>query len=322
MPRPEQSLAGPKKRRVIMESAVAIPDFQTIMLPLLRFASDGLEHSLAQARDHIAKEFSVSEAERKELLPSGKQSTFSNRVAWAKSYLTQAGVLESRKRGYFNISSRGIEILKNPPNRIDIKFLDQFPEFIEFRSPKDREHEPAVMPETGESSTPEETLEQAHSRIRSVVASELLSRLKSSSPQFFERLVVQLLLSMGYGGYEEAGSHTGKSGDEGIDGVIKEDRLGLDSVYLQAKKWEGTVGRPEIHKFVGALHGKRAKKGVFITTGTFSTEAIQYVEHIEPKVVLIDGKKLSELMIDFDVGVNTVANFAVKRVDSDYFTEE
>lgn len=247
------------------------------MLPLLRFAADGKEHSLAEAREHLAKEFSVSEAELKELLPSGKQTTFSNRVAWAKSYLTQAGVLISSKRGYFNVSPRGSEILKNPPNRIDIKFLEQFPEFTEFRTVKKKGDEPIIISETSESDTPEETLEQAHARIRNVVASELLSRVKSASPQFFERLVVQLLLSMGYGGYEEAGSHTGKSGDEGIDGVIKEDRLGLDSVYLQAKKWEGTVGRPEIHKFVGALHGKRAKKGVFITTGTFSAEAIQYV---------------------------------------------
>ncbi len=301
---------------------MAIPDFQSIMLPLLRFAADRMEHSLAEAREYLANEFSVSESELKELLPSGKQTTFSNRVAWAKSYLTGAGVLVSPKRGYFNISPRGQEILKNPPNRIDIKFLDQYPEFIEFRSSKSKDDEPAILSEASEANTPEETLEQAHARIRSILASELLSRLKSASPLFFERLVVQLLLSMGYGGYEEAGTHTGKSGDEGIDGVIKEDRLGLDSVYLQAKKWEGTVGRPEIHKFVGALHGKRAKKGVFITTGTFSTEALQYVEHIEPKIVLIDGKKLSELMIDFDVGVNTVATFAVKRVDSDFFTEE
>lgn len=291
------------------------------MLPLLRFAADGIEHSLAQARDPLAKEFGLSDSDLKQLLASGA-TTFSNRVSWAKVYLAQAGLLMSTKRGFFKISPRGSEILKNPPNRIDIKFLDKFPEFVQFRTVKKKGQDTQTTSDTNEAHTPEENLELAYARIRGGLASELLERVKAGSPRFFERLVVHLLLKMGYGGYEEAGSHTGKSGDEGIDGVIKEDRLGLDSVYLQAKKWEGTVGRPEIHKFVGALHGKRAKKGVFITTGTFSADATDYVEHIEPKVVLIDGKKLSELMIDFDVGVNTLVSYAVKRVDSDYFTEE
>lgn len=300
---------------------MSVPDFQSLMLPLLRFAADG-EHSLAEARDHLAKEFSLTDSELAELLPSGRQARFANRVTWAKIYLVAAGLLISSKRAYFRISEKGREVLNHPPARIDIKFLEQYPEFAQFRTHKKPGPPPGGAPGPTEPGTPEETLERAYESIRSGLASELLVRLKSSTPQFFERLVVQLLVKMGYGGYEEAGIHTGRSGDEGIDGVIKEDRLGLDSVYLQAKKWEGTVGRPEIHKFVGALQGKRAKKGVFITTGGFSSDAVEYVEHLDPRVVLIDGKKLSELMIDFDLGVTTVGNYAIKRIDSDYFAEE
>jgi len=303
---------------------VAVPDFQSLMMPLLRIAQDGQEHSLAEARDVLAAEFKLSDTDREEPLPSGRQSKFSNRVAWAKSYLQQAGLLLSPRRGHFQISDRGREALKSSPARIDIKFLEQYPEFVEFRSPKGDTAEvpsqiPSVQPEP---ETPEEALEVAHLKMRRGLASELLTRVKAASPQFFERLVVELLLKMGYGGSRrDAGQAIGRSGDEGIDGVISEDRLGLDVVYLQAKKWDGTVGRPEIQRFVGALHGKRAKKGVFITTGTFSAEAAAYVDHIDPKVVLIDGRRLAELMIDFDLAVNTSATYSVKRLDSDYFDE-
>lgn len=303
---------------------MAVPDFQSLMLPLLRMAGDGREHSVAEARDTLAAEFKLSETDREELLPSGRQSKFANRVAWARSYLQQAGLLLAPRRGHFQMSDRGRGILKNPPSRIDIKFLEQYPEFVEFRSPKadvSPTHVQAPVDEL-EPETPEEALEAAHQKMRLGLASELLARVKGGSPSFFERLVVELLLGMGYGGSRrDAGQAIGRSGDEGIDGVISEDRLGLDVVYLQAKKWDGTVGRPEIQRFVGALHGKRAKKGVFITTGTFSSEAIAYVEHIDPKVVLIDGRRLAELMMDFDVGVNTAATYSVKRVDSDYFDE-
>lgn len=295
------------------------------MLPLLRLGADGREHSLAEAREALAAHFELTEADREELLPSGRQSKFSNRVAWAKVYLQQAGLLLSPRRGHFQISARGVEVLKSPPKRIDIKFLEKYPEFVAFRSPR---AEPAPGPAPGtlsaeaEPETPEEALEAAHLKMRAGLASELLNRVKVASPQFFERLVVELLLKMGYGGSRsDAGQAIGKAGDEGIDGVISQDRLGLEIVYLQAKKWDGTVGRPEIQKFVGALHGKRAKKGVFITTGSFSSDAVAYVVHIDPKVVLIDGRQLAELMIDFDVGVNTIANYDVKRVDSDYFDD-
>jgi restriction system protein len=294
------------------------------MLPLLRIAGDGKEHSLSEAREHLGAEFKLTQAEREELLPSGRQSRFGNRVAWAKVYLEQGGLLLSPRRGHLLISDRGRDVLKAPPERIDIKFLGQYPEFIEFRRPKREAQELSapVAPEAPDAETPEEALEAAHARIEASLASEVLARVKAGSPAFFEGLVVELLLKMGYGGSRaDAGQAIGKGGDEGIDGVISEDRLGLDIVYLQAKRWEGSVGRPEIQKFVGALHGKRAKKGVFITTGSFSSDAAAYVEHIDPKVVLIDGRRLAELMIDFEVGVTTARTFHVKRVDSDYFEE-
>jgi restriction system protein len=304
--------------------AVPVPDFQSLMLPLLRIAADGKEHALAAARARLASEFHLTEAEQGELLPSGRQSRFANRVAWAKVYLEQGGLVESIRRGHFQISDRGRQVLKSPPARIDIKFLDQYPEFIEFRTPKGKPEAPAerTTSESEDADTPEEALEAAHTKIKASLASQVLARVKTGSPSFFERLVVELLLKMGYGGSRmDAGQAVGKGGDEGIDGVINEDRLGLDVVYLQAKRWEGSVGRPEVQKFVGALHGKRAKKGVFITTGSFSSDAMAYVEHIDPKVVLIDGRRLAELMIDFEVGVTTARTFHVKRLDSDYFEE-
>lgn len=288
------------------------------MLPLLRLAADGEEHSLAAARDLLAAEFGLSAAERDELLPSGRQSRFANRVAWAKVYLGQAALLVSLRRGHLQISDRGRELLRAPPERIDIKFLERYPEFAEFRG-KEIDHPPIKEPKI---ETPEEALESAHQKMGAALASEVLERVKAGSDKFFERLVVDLLLKMGYGGSRsDAGQVVGRSGDEGIDGTISEDRLGLEVVYLQAKKWDGSVGRPEIQKFVGALHGKRAKKGVFITTGTFTAEAAAYVEHIDPKVVLIDGRRLAEFMIDFEVGVATTRTYHMKRVDSDYFDE-
>ena len=303
---------------------VAIPNFQMLTLPMLQFASDGTEHSMGEAREALAKQFHMTEAERTALLPSGRQAIFANRVAWAKVYLQRAALLDSARRAHFRITERGREVLRDPPERITVKYLERFPEFIEFRSlagTKKDITEPSSPEIDGE--TPEEKLESAHHRLRSDMTAELLQRVKSCSPQFFERLVVEVLLKMGYGGSRrEAGEAIGRAGDEGIDGIINEDRLGLDVIYLQAKKWEGTVGRPEIQKFVGALHGKRAKKGIFMTTAMFSSEAVQYVATIDPKVVLIDGEQLAEIMMEFNVGVSPIASYEVKRIDSDYFTEE
>lgn len=300
-----------------------MPDFQSLMLPMLRLASDGKERSLAEAREQLASEFKLPEEDVAQLLPSGRQTVLANRAAWAKVYLTRAGLLDSPRRGHFLISSRGREVLNEPPQRIDIKFLERFPGFVEFRERRRDSGSDDSAEQSVELETPEERLEQAHSKLRSDLAVEILARIKAAPPQFFERLVVELLIKMGYGGSRrEAGEAIGRAGDEGIDGTISEDRLGLDMIYLQAKRWEATVGRPEIQRFVGALHGKRARKGVFLTTGGFSSDARDYVAHIDPKVVLIDGHQLAQLMIDFEVGVTTIANYQVRKIDSDYFGEE
>jgi len=255
---------------------MSIPDFQSTMLPLLRFAADQQEHSLREAIENLAQTFQLSEQERKALLPSGRQAIFDNRVGWAKTHLQEAGLLESTRRSFFKITGQGLACLSQNPTRIDIRFLEQFPGFKEFRAgtKKDKEAVPGIeLPANGQQ-TPEETLEYSYQRIRQDLAEELLNRVKESSPSFFERLVVELLVKMGYGGSrKDAGEAVGKSGDEGIDGIIKEDRLGLDVIYIQAKKWEGTVTRPEIQKFAGALQGQRAKKGIFITTSLFTHEA-------------------------------------------------
>ena len=294
------------------------------MLPLLRFAADGNDHTTREAVEVLATEFQLTQAERNELLPSGQQAIFNNRVGWANSYLKKAGLLESPRRGALRITARGRQILGDNPERIDVKYLERFPEFIEFReaSRNNRETTTAESTAIATEQTPEEALELAHQSLRLSLAQDILSRILSCSPTFFERLVVELLVKMGYGGSRrDAGERIGQSGDGGIDGIIKEDRLGLDTIYIQAKRWQGSVGRPEIQKFVGALQGQRAKKGVFITTSSFTAEAIDYASRIDTKVVLIDGQLLANLMMDFDVGVSIAASYTVKRIDSDYFEE-
>ena len=278
---------------------MSVPDFQSFFKPLLDICSDGAEHSLSEVRQKLAVMMNLSEDDLADKVPSGVQTRFDNRVQWAKTYFVQAKVLSSTKRAHFKITERGMKLHSKGHARIDVKILNQYPEFLEFHAPQRQDIEPSPGTENGPSATPEEILLQAYQNIRNELASELLSRIKNNDPKFFEKLVVDLLVAMGYGGSRlDAGQSIGKSGDEGIDGIIKEDRLGLDVIYIQAKKWEGTVGRPEIQKFVGALHGKRAKKGVFITTGIFSDEAVKYVNQIDPKVILIDGKTLSGYMID------------------------
>jgi restriction system protein len=305
---------------------MAIPDYQTVMLPLLRFAADGQEHSKQESVEALAAEFGLSDADRRELLPSGRQATFDNRVAWATTYLKKAGLLAATRRAHFRITDRGREVLAEKPVRVNVKLLDRFPEFVEFRTRRNEEGQPeapAAMNLPASAQTPEEEIEAAYQRIRNDLADEVLQQIMSCSPSFFERLVVDLLVRMGYGGTrKDAGQAVGKSGDGGIDGIIKEDRLGLDVIYLQAKRWEGTVGRPEIQKFVGALQGQRAHRGVFITTSSFTKEAVHYTSMIENKMVLIDGEMLAQLMIDHGVGVSSVASYEIKRVDTDYFSEE
>jgi restriction system protein len=295
------------------------------MLPLLRFAGDRQEHSLRETIDSLADEFGLSEAERKQLLPSGQQEVFNNRVGWARTYLTKAGLLQKTRRAHYEITQRGLETLATQPTRIDVRYLDRFEEFTAFRALKGTRSgagQVAVEPEPDQATTPEEALETAYGRLRDSLAQEILLQVKSASPSLFEKLVVELLLKMGYGGSrQDAGRAIGRAGDEGIDGIIKEDRLGLDIIYIQAKRWEANVGRPEVQKFAGALQGQRAKKGILITTSAFSAEARDYVSKIDNKIVLIDGEELAELMIDHNLGVSPMASYEVKKIDTDYFTE-
>ncbi|MDO9282811.1 MAG: restriction endonuclease [Methylotenera sp.] len=303
---------------------MAIPDFQSVMLPLLNFAADKQEHSLQDAVESLATKFELSSEERQELLPSGKQARFDNRVAWARSYFKQAGLVENIRRGFFRVTERGLALHRTNPNKINIKLLEQFPEFIEFRNVrKDNNEVQPLLIDEPEKQTPEEQLENAYKILTDGLAIEIIQLVKTCSPSFFERLVVELLLAMGYGGTRVgAGRAIGQSGDGGIDGIIDEDRLGLDAIYIQAKRWEGVVGRPEIQKFVGALQGQRAHKGVFITTSDFTKEAQEYVKNINNKVVLINGFALARLMIENNVGVSVATTYQVKKIDSDYFVDE
>jgi restriction system protein len=293
------------------------------MLPALRFAASREEHTLREATDFIADEFGLSDQDRTTLLPSGSQPVFYNRVSWARGYLKQAGLLEPTRHNHLRITERGRDVLRSNPSRIDMKFLEQYPEYVQFRdrARQAKDEEPEAGPP--ENLTPEESLEAAYRRTREQLASDLLDRIRRSSPAFFENLVVELLTSMGYGGSRaDAARAVGRSGDEGIDGIIDEDRLGLDSIYIQAKRWsDNPVRRPDIQQFVGALQGKRAKKGIFITTSRFTDDAREYASAIDVKVVLIDGNRLAELMIDHDVGVTPTVKFELKRIDSDYFSE-
>lgn len=303
---------------------MAIPDYQTCMLPLLRFAGDGKEHQLKEAAQQLAREFKLTDDELNEFLPSGQQPVFINRIGWARTYLKKAGLLNSSRRGFFHITPRGETVLKEAPPQVNVKYLERFPEFLEFRTKKETDDESATstIVETAPGQTPHEALENAYERLRSELAAEILQTLKVSDPSLFENIVVELLVKMGYGGSrKDAGKAIGRSGDEGIDGIIKEDHLGLDNIYIQAKRWDATVGRPEIQKFAGALQGQRARKGIFITTSEFSKDAQDYVSRIDAKIVLIDGKSLTRLMIDFGVGVTSVATYEVKKIDSDYFGE-
>lgn len=305
---------------------MAIPDYQTCMLPFLRFLSDNTEHSIREAEESLAKHFNLTDAERGELLQSGQQGIFKNRIAWAKTYLKKACLVEIPRRGFSKITPRGLNVLEKNPNRIDGKFLEQFPEFMYYRDVAKETNEiktdsvlPEIIPATA---TPEEAIELAYQGLRGQLAQDILAAVLSCSPTFFEQLVVDLLVKMGYGGSRrDAGERIGQTGDGGIDGIIKEDRLGLDAIFIQAKRWQGSVGRPEIQKFVGALLGKRARKGVFITTSWFTPDALEYVSQIDTKVVLINGKELAAFMIDFNLGVSESASYVVKRIDSDYFEE-
>lgn len=296
---------------------MAVPDFQTLMLPLLKLAGDGQEHKSSEAAEALAREFGLTDEDKAELVAPGKPAKLRNRVAWAWVFLRRAGLLEGAGHGRFRISQRGREVLQECPRTLNVKFLMRFPELKSFGSPSQQEGEPES------NQTPLESIESSYQLLRRNLAADLLERMRGCSPAFFEKLVVDLLVAMGYGGSrKDAGQAVGQSGDGGIDGIIKEDKLGLDAVYVQAKRWDATVGRPVVQAFAGSLEGQRARKGVLITTSDFSKEAKDYVNRIEKKIVLIDGEQLAQLMIDHGIGVAEVASYSVKKVDSDYFEEE
>jgi restriction system protein len=291
----------------------------------LQTIADNKTHIFGEVVDTLAAKFKLTEDELRILLPSGRYPTFRSRVGWARVYMLKAGLLSSPKRGHLNITPAGQKALSDKPSKIDVHFLRKFPSFIDFQSSKKEDgatnEQDIVVAETKIS--PEEQIESAYAQLKRALASELLARIAAAAPDFFERLVVELLLKMGYGGSrQDAGRAIGRSGDGGIDGIINEDRLGLDSIYLQAKRWENPVGRPEIQKFAGALAEHRAKKGVFITTSTFTKEALASATKHDARIVLIDGEKLATLMIDHGLGVTLEASYEVKRIDSDYFSEE
>lgn len=303
-----------------------IPTYEEIMLPLLKLLSDGKEHSLNEAEETLSKHFNVTEAERRQLIPSG-QAVFRNRIGWARTYMKKAGVITSPRRAHFLITDRGRDLLNENPKEINSQTLLRYPEFVEFKSfnrstiEKENGNDHEIQP-ISTKNTPEESLENAYQTLRSELAQQVLDVVKSTSPAFFEKLVVDLLIKMGYGGSRiDAGQALGRSGDGGIDGIIKEDKLGLDTIYLQAKKWENTVPLKEIRDFTGALASKKARKGVFITTSSFPQSVYEFVKQVEYRIVLIDGEQFANLMVEHNVGLTTVNEYKVKRIDTDYFEE-
>jgi restriction system protein len=308
-----------------------IPDYQKAMLPVLKLVGDGAEHSLVELVDATVKHFDLTEADRNEMLPSGTQAKLTNRVSWARTYLVKAGLLTAPRRGMSAITERGLKALQGAPKEINSKYLEQFEEFLAFKNAGRKDsatgasasHLPLEQPAEPQGQTPQEAIETSYQLLRSELAQNLLAQILDCSPKFFEKLVVDLLVAMGYGGSrKDAGQAIGGSGDEGIDGIIKEDRLGLDAIYVQAKRWKSTVGRPIVQAFAGSLEGHRARKGVFITTSDFSKEAREYVGKIEKKIILIDGQQLAGLSIDYGVGVAEVTSYTLKRLDLDFFDEE
>jgi restriction system protein len=310
---------------------MAVPDYQAFMRPLLALAADGQEHGIRDAINRLADQFKLSEDDRSLLLPSGLESVLTNRVSWAKTYLNKAGALEKTKRAHFRITGRGKELLAQYPDRIDSQVLKQFPEFVKFQQPspnarrKDELPQEAVTSASGGfSSTPEDAIQWGEEEISRALRSNLLSRIRELSPTFFERLVVDLIVAMGYGGSREyVAQAVGRSGDEGIDGIVNEDVLGLDRVYIQAKRYaeDNTIGREKLQQFAGALAGHAASKGVYFTTSSFAKTAVEYAQKVQQRIILIDGDTLTKLMVQYNVGVRVERTIALKRIDLDYFEE-
>jgi restriction system protein len=303
---------------------MAVPDFQSMMLPLLEALADGAEHSNAAVYDTVARQMNVAAEDLQLMHSGGEQTVFYNRVAWGKTYLNKGGLLKSPRRGTIQITESGQRVLKTRPPKIDIRFLKQIGggDWLKPSPSKEVVQDEEPISETG-AATPEDLIEAGYQSLREELILEIIEQVKRCSPQFFERLVVKLLVAMGYGGsLEDAAQVLGRGGDGGIDGTIKEDKLGLDVICIQAKRWEGTVGRPVVQAFAGSMEGFRARKGVLITTSNFSKDATDYVTRIERKIVLVDGQRMAELMIGHNVGVTVMQTYEIKRVDSDFFVED
>ncbi|MGH7122296.1 MAG: restriction endonuclease [Gemmataceae bacterium] len=309
---------------------MSIPDYQTLMLPVLSLSAKG-EMRVGDAVEELARIRELSAEERAELLPSGRQTIFANRVHWAKTYLAQAGLIENTRRGYFRITRRGREALDGQPSRIDNRFLAQFPEFQQFkeraRASQAGTREPAEPSLEANSkvhveATPDEVMRTAHRQITAALAQDLLSRILAAAPAFFERLIVSLLLAMGYGGsVAGAGRALGRSGDDGVDGVVDQDALGLDRVYVQAKRYGlgNNIGPGAVRDFFGSLDRHKAAKGLFVTTSSFSSAARETAEFLSKRIVLIDGEQLTDLMIRYNVGCRIEEALEIKKVDEEFF---
>lgn len=306
---------------------MAIPSFQDFMLPMLELMRDGEPHKMLDIKEKLAEYFNLSEEEKKMRLPSGKQVVYKFRIGWARTYLYYAELIERVDKGVYKITERGLEVLREKPSKINVNYLMRFPEFREFLN-KGKEKTTEDDKSTqgiSETETPIETIDRAYQFIKDQLAKEILERIMQKPPEFFEKLIIDLLQAMGYGGsLEDAGNVTKRTSDEGIDGIIKEDKLGLDVIYIQAKRWspDRLVGRPEIQKFVGALAGQGAKKGIFVTTSDFTKEAKEYNPKNDTKIVLINGQMLANLMIEHNIGVFVDVKYEIKKIDNDYFDEE
>lgn len=301
---------------------MAIPDFQTLMLPVLRCAAKGDEVRTSDATRQIADELGVSKEERSELLPSGRQPRFANRVHWARAYLAMAGLVEPTRRGHYRITDRGKAVVAAPPERIDRKYLSRFPGFLERRSGQARAADVENGAADNDAQSPEERIRSAHVEAENALIHDLLERVRNGSPEFFEGLIVQLLTTMGYGGAQAAsGRVLGRGGDNGVDGVIDQDALGLDRVYVQAKRYAdgNPVGAGAIRDFFGSLDRHKAAKGVFVTTSQFTEAARETADLLSKRIVLIDGLQLARLMLHYDVGCRVVESFHLRAVDEDFF---
>lgn len=298
---------------------MAVPEFQSFMLPILNLFSDNNSHTTNECMNEAIRYFNLDEEDTKLMVPSGKQTLVANRVYWSLTYLKKSLLITTLKRGEYKITTRGIDLLKTNPQRIDKKLLSQYKEYCLFSNQENNKSNENDINEKNDDITPEENIDLVYKKINKQLADDLLEMILDKSPYYFEHLVMDVLTKMGYGDESNSNIVTKKSSDEGIDGVINQDKLGLDKIYVQAKRWNGVVGRPELQKFVGALSAKKSNKGIFITTSDFTKEALEYANNLSHTIILINGEKLAQLMIEYNVGVQTSYSYEIKKIDNDYF---